>query len=77
MEQVSEHLFGTSARASDSRIIMFFALNAGFIAISAFLGSKSMVSLRLSTALLSFIASHNLFGTLGMKKAFGGENPLL
>jgi hypothetical protein len=41
MEQASEHLFGSTARASDSRIVMYFVLNVGFIALSAVLGGKS------------------------------------
>lgn len=84
VEQVSEHLLGSTARASDARIIMFFILNVGFVVFSAYLGSidrnskrQSMVALRLSTVLLSFLASHNLFGSLGMKQAFRGENSRL
>jgi hypothetical protein len=67
MEQMSEHLFGSTARASDSRIVMFFVLNVGFIALSAYLGGENLMILRLCTVLLSFVASHNLFGSLGMK----------
>ena len=63
---------------------MFFILNVGFVVLSAYLGSVdrkykrlSIVTLRVSLVLLSFLASHNLFGSLGMKKAFGGENSRL
>ena len=77
MEQAREHLLGSTARASDARILMFFTLNIGFVILSAILGKGSALSLRLSCALLSFIASHNVFGSIGMKKAFGGENSRL
>lgn len=73
LEQLSIHLFGTSPRASDSRILIFIVINAGFVAICTFVGLTKLQTIILLLA-LAFISSHNLLFSLGLKKPFRKEN---
>jgi predicted membrane protein len=66
VEQVTIHGLGSSPRASDSRIVLSFVLNAGFVAICFYtqeiLGAKGIC------ALLAYASSHNLLGSIGTYK---------
>ena len=71
LEQISIHLFGTTPRSSDSRIVMSAVMNAVFILVINILrvevGEEAYV---LSMVGLSFLASHNILASLGIKKPF-------
>lgn len=56
---------------------MYFVLNIAFVIFSAYMGALRPRALRFLSGVLSFFASHNIFGSLGMKKAFSGENSRL
>ena len=77
IEQVSIHVLGTSPRASDSRIVMGLLLNVGFVAICTYCERFGAVTLQVVTALLAFVASNNVFGSLGIKKPLGKVNERL
>ena len=58
IEQFNLHLLGTTARASDIRIILSFIINVCFVALSIYLGSElGQTAMLLSIVLLSLLAS--------------------
>ena len=78
MEQVSIHVLGTTARASDTRLVLSFILNGAFVSIGLILGSASgQTAMLLSMVVLSFLASHNFLLSLGLKKPFKAVNERL
>ena len=40
IEQLNLHVLGTTARASDIRIVLSFVINGCFVALSIYLGSE-------------------------------------
>ena len=78
IEQVSMHILGTTARASDARLVLSFILNGIFVGVSLYLGYKYTIQAMLLTMVLtSFLASHNLFGSIGTKRPFKAVNERL
>lgn len=80
LEQMDIFLLGSTPRASDIRILLSVATNIGFICIGNYAvtpapGSRTSVNLVL--ALLAYLASHNVWHSLGLKKPFSAENPKL
>lgn len=79
IEQISIHLFGTSPRSSDIRILFYFVINFIFAYLSLPV-LKSTTSIDSASAFiyltvaLSFLASHNLLFSLGMKRPFEKES---
>jgi hypothetical protein len=65
LEQIDIHAFGSTPRASDSRILMSVILNGVFVIISALLLGSSEKMLFVISAILGFIASHNILFNLG------------
>jgi len=80
LEQLSIHILGTTARASDMRIIVGFILNSAMIAIIYFVqqsSEKSKMGVAFLTVFLAFLSSHNLMYKLGIKLPFNRENQRL
>ena len=77
MEQCNIHLFGSTARASDGRIVLYFVFNAGSVAICQYLGSQNTSYARKLVPILALISSHNIFGSLLIKKPFVPVNERL
>ena len=78
MEQVSIHVLGTTARASDIRVVLSFILNGIFVSIGLILGSASgQTAMLVAMVALSFLASHNLLLSLGLRKPFKAVNERL
>lgn len=73
LEQITIHVLGSSPRASDSRVFLYFIFNTVFALIPVFIEADRKVRATL-TVVLSFIASHNFLLTLGIKKPFDKEN---
>ena len=64
-EQANIHLFGSTARASDARIVVYFILNTVFVVICYYVrGMEETDDVKkrftLCAVLLSFLASHNI-----------------
>lgn len=70
-------MLGTSTRASDSRIFMYFVINLIFVAICYLVGSNDRKLLSILVVALSFLSSHNLLFSLGINKPFRKENERL
>ena len=78
LEQVSIHVLGTTARASDGRILLSFCLNSIFVYICYRVQEKvGHQTFMASVVLLSYVASHNVLGSLAAKKPFQGVNERL
>ena len=72
------HILGTTARASDIRIVMSFVINGAFAGVSVYLGvSGRLTAMFLSMVLLSLLASQNLLAKMGLKKPFKATNERL
>ena len=74
LEQASIHLLGSTSRASDSRLITSFVINAALATICYFGARESTMIAKLVFLLLPFVASHNFMFDLCLKKPFKGEN---
>ena len=74
LEQAEILLFGGTARASDLRIIISFAVNTLLVVIFTHTDVSSDANLTIIYALLAFLTSKNYMHTLGLKKPFHIEN---
>jgi hypothetical protein len=71
MEQTEIHILGSTPRASDLRILLSCVLNCAFIVACSFLAYyRGYDKALLLIAALSYIASHNVLFSLGIKKPF-------
>lgn len=78
LEQFSIHVLGTSARASDGRILLSFCLNIIFLLICYQVHERADHQAFMAfVVLLSFVASHNVLGSLATKKPLQGVNERL
>lgn len=74
LEQASIHLLGSTARASDSRVVFSFTINVAFVAACFYAAKESTTIAKLVLLLLPFITSHNFMFDMCLKKPFKGEN---
>ena len=87
-------MFGSTARASDIRIILSVVTNVGLICLAHYAIGGSITdeintpeqiaalaeratSVTLALSLFAYVASHNVWHSLGLKKPFRAENPTL
>jgi hypothetical protein len=70
-EQIDIHLFGSTPRASDLRIVFSFVMNLGFvIAMNILAKYKSYPEAIIMGVILAYFSSHNVFHNLGLIKPF-------
>jgi hypothetical protein len=72
LEQVDVHVFGSTPRSSDSRIVLSFCINSGIIIGMYFLGYEAG---RINDAIIlgvvfAWVFSHNALFSIGMVRPF-------
>jgi len=78
MEQANVHLLGGTTRASDSRLIISFAVSCLFVGIPIWLlRSVNEAAARVALVALAFVYSHNFMFSVGIKKPFKKVNERL
>jgi len=72
LEQLDIYLFGSTSRASDSRIVLSSILNFAMVWASMVVGytNKERDIGFIMIVLFSYLSSHNFFLALGLKKPF-------
>ena len=65
------HIFGSTTRSSDLRIMLSFCLNFGIVtAMIALMNNKSLEDGTIFACILAYFSSHNVFFDLGIVKPF-------
>jgi hypothetical protein len=72
LEQVDVHVFGSTARSSDSRIVLSFSINSGIIIGMYFLGYEAgrIKDAIILGVVLAWVFSHNALFSIGMVRPF-------
>ena len=74
MEQANLHIFGTTARASDIRIVCAFVVSAAWSYLHYYLAGMDSKYALVSIMAHGWLCSHNWMCTLGLKVPFRGES---
>ena len=72
LEQADVHVFGSTPRASDSRIVLSFCINSAIVIGMYFLGheERKMQDAIIMGVILAWIFSHNAMFGFGILKPF-------